>query len=104
MVLGDGLIDGDGTRHAMLGLLPLVTSFAERRRQLGYRRLTPLGGSGFDGPIMAHEFHYSTAVFEGDADRLFDAVDAGGVALGAVGLRRGNVCGSYMHLIDRADA
>lgn len=104
MVLGDGLIDGDGTRHAMLGLLPLVTSFAERRRQLGYRRLTPRDGSGFDGTIMAHEFHYSTAVFEGDADRLFDAVDAGGVALGAVGLRRGNVCGSYMHLIDRADA
>jgi cobyrinic acid a,c-diamide synthase len=104
MVLGDELIDGDGTRHAMLGLLPLVTSFAERRRQLGYRRLTPRAGSGFHGPIMAHEFHYSTAVYEGDADRLFDAIDAGGMALGAVGLRRGNVCGSYMHLIDRADA
>ena len=31
MVLGDALIDADGRRHAMAGLLPLVTSFAERR-------------------------------------------------------------------------
>ena len=30
MVLGDGLIDGAGARHAMAGLLPLVTSFAGR--------------------------------------------------------------------------
>ncbi len=29
MVLGEGLIDGDGERHEMLGLLPLVTSYAD---------------------------------------------------------------------------
>ncbi len=37
MVLGEGLIDADGGRHAMAGLLPLETSFAERRLHLGYR-------------------------------------------------------------------
>ncbi len=102
MTLGEGLISADGTRHGMLGLLPLVTSFAERLRHLGYRRVVPLAGSGFEAPMMAHEFHYSTVVEEGAADRLFRATDAAGQDLGLVGLRRGNVSGSYMHLIDLA--
>ncbi|MEO0731100.1 MAG: cobyrinate a,c-diamide synthase, partial [Pseudomonadota bacterium] len=41
MVLGEALIDADGTRHQMTGLLPLETSFAERKRHLGYRQLKP---------------------------------------------------------------
>lgn len=102
MVLGEALVSADGTSHGMLGLLPLVTSFAERRRHLGYRRVTPLAGSGFAGPMTAHEFHYSTVVHEGEADRLFAVTDAAGDDLGHAGLRRANVCGSYMHLIDLA--
>jgi cobyrinic acid a,c-diamide synthase len=102
MVLGEGLVAADGTRHRMLGLLPLVTSFAQRRRHLGYRRVRPLAGSGFAAPMTAHEFHYSTVVHEGEGDRLFAVTDALGDDLGLAGLRRGNVCGSYMHLIDLA--
>jgi cobyrinic acid a,c-diamide synthase len=102
MTLGEGLIAADGTRHAMLGLLPLTTSFAERRRHLGYRRLTPLSGAPFDGALMGHEFHYATIVHEGEADRLFTVTDAAGTELPLAGLRRGSVAGSFMHLIDRA--
>ncbi|HSX75890.1 MAG TPA: cobyrinic acid a,c-diamide synthase, partial [Shinella sp.] len=102
MALGEALVAADGSRHAMLGLLPLVTSFAERRRHLGYRRVTPLAGSGFSAPMTAHEFHYSTVVSEGAADRLFAVTDAIGEDLGEAGLRRGGVSGSYMHLIDLA--
>lgn len=102
MVLGDGLIDAAGARHAMLGLLPLVTSFAERKRHLGYRRVVPLAGAPFDGPMTAHEFHYSTVVNVGAGGRLFHVSDALGADLGEAGLVRGNVCGSYMHLIDLA--
>lgn len=102
MALGEALVAADGSRHAMLGLLPLVTSFAERRRHLGYRRVTPLAGSGFSAPMTAHEFHYSTVVSEGAADRLFAVTDAIGEGLGEAGLRRGAVSGSYMHLIDLA--
>jgi cobyrinic acid a,c-diamide synthase len=40
-------------------------------------------------------------VSEGAVERLFEAEDATGESLGTVGLRLGNVCGSYMHLIDR---
>ena len=43
MVLGDSLIDAEGTSHRMLGLLPVSTSFEKRKLHLGYRRLTPLG-------------------------------------------------------------
>lgn len=104
MTLGEGLVVADGTHYRMLGLLPLETSFAERKRHLGYRRLTPLGGSMFDGPLMAHEFHYASVMAEGDADRLFDTADAAGMRLGHTGLRRGVVAGSFMHVIDRVTA
>jgi len=102
MVLGDGLVDATGSRHEMLGLLPVVTSYEKRQRHLGYRRLTPLAGSFFEKPMTAHEFHYSTIVSEGEADRLFAVKDALGADLGAAGLQRGNIAGSYMHLIDLA--
>ncbi|MDP3524100.1 MAG: cobyrinate a,c-diamide synthase [Hoeflea sp.] len=103
MVLGDGLIDADGVRHEMLGALPLVTSFAEPKRHLGYRRLTPLTDFFWAMELSAHEFHYATTLSEGEADRLFSARDALGADLGAVGLRRGSVAGSFMHVIDRND-
>jgi cobyrinic acid a,c-diamide synthase len=86
----------------MLGLLPLVTSYETRKRHLGYRRVTPLAGAFFERPMTAHEFHYSTIVSEGEADRLFAVADALHADLGRAGLRRGNVAGSYMHLIDLA--
>ncbi|GAB4348407.1 MAG: cobyrinate a,c-diamide synthase [Oricola sp.] len=103
MVLGEGLVDGDGTRHEMAGLLPLVTSYAKRRRHLGYRLLLPLPAAPWHLPLTAHEFHYSTAVSEGEGERLFEIADARGAPHGKAGLRRGTVCGSYMHVIDRAD-
>ena len=82
----------------MLGFLPLETSFAERKRHLGYRQVSPVDASFFDGPLMAHEFHYATILSEGDAARLFDTADAAGTPLGSAGLRRGRVAGSFMHL------
>ena len=105
MVLGHGLIDASGARHAMAGLLPLETSFAERRRQLGYRQLRlaaagPLGAAG--SAFRGHEFHYATILAEGDGDALFTASDADGTALGAMGRIQGRVMGSFLHLLDRA--
>jgi cobyrinic acid a,c-diamide synthase len=104
MAMGDGMIDAGGNRHRMLGLLPLETSFAERKRHLGYRQIRALPGSPFAGNYRGHEFHYAPISSEGKAERLFAVSDALGEELGKVGLRRGNVCGSFMHLIDRAAA
>ena len=106
MTLGEALVDAEGAAHRMLGLLPLETSFAERRLTLGYRRLRPLGL--FEAELAAreflaaHEFHYATLRREGAADRLFEASDAEGAALPAMGLRRGAVSGSFAHVIGRA--
>ena len=104
MVLGEALTDAEGRTHRMLGALPLETSFAERRRHLGYRRLKPLGGFPWNRELTAHEFHYATVTREGEAERLFDVRDALGDDLGAAGLRCGKVAGSFMHVIDLAGA
>jgi cobyrinic acid a,c-diamide synthase len=105
MVLGRGLEDAAGTRHAMAGLLPLETSFAKRKLHLGYREValardSPLGKKG--ARFRGHEFHYATALSEGSGEILFESRDAAGAELGPAGLRAGNVAGSFVHLLDRA--
>ena len=106
MMLGEALTDADGEVHRMAGLLPLHTSFAAPRRHLSYRAATLLSG----GPLGAastwfrgHEFHYATIVEEGAADPLFAVADASGNDLGEVGLCRGQVAGSFIHLIDQVN-
>ena len=105
MALGEGLIDAQGERHAMAGLLPVVTSFAERKLHLGYRQGRLLA----DGPLgeincvfRGHEFHYATVVSEGPGESLFEVEDAACRKLGRHGRRQGSVFGSFLHLIDEA--
>jgi len=100
MMLGDGLVDAQGNRHPMAGLLRLETSFAKRKLHLGYRDLKPLGGL-WDMPLKAHEFHYATTL-RAEGLPLFTAQDAESTALPDMGLRNGNVTGSFAHVIDRA--
>lgn len=105
MVMGEALVDADGASHRMAGLLPVTTRFDVRRLHLGYRLIATTGDTPF-GPsgtrLHGHEFHYSTIGAEdGSAGRPFAAADAAGRDLGALGLRRGRVFGSYLHLIDR---
>jgi cobyrinic acid a,c-diamide synthase len=105
MVLGNGLIDADGCRHVMAGLLPLETSFAQRRLHLGYRTMqlradSPFGPAGVH--LRGHEFHFASIVHEAGAEPFALVFDCRGTALGHVGLRRGRVMGSFLHVIDRA--
>jgi cobyrinic acid a,c-diamide synthase len=105
MVLGEGLTDSDGLRHKMAGLLPVETSFAERRLHLGYRVATLASGGPLGAPGAAfrgHEFHYATVVREGPGQPLFAARNAAGADLGPYGCADGTVSGSFIHLIDRA--
>ena len=71
MVLGEGIEDAAGRRHAMTGLLGHATSFAKRKLHLGYRaaRLladSPLGPAG--ATIRGHEFHYASLEPDGNDD------------------------------------
>jgi cobyrinic acid a,c-diamide synthase len=104
MVLGRTLIDGDGAAHAMAGLLPVVTSVAERTLHLGYRaaRVIAAGALGAAGTrLRGHEFHYARVVEEGPGAPLFAASDAEGRKAAEVGRVAGTVAGSFIHLIDR---
>lgn len=101
MVLGEALIDKGGGRHAMTGLLGLVTSHAQRKMHLGYRYadlLAPVAGLAVGTKLRGHEFHYSTIVEQTDAP-LAHVTDAEGVAVAETGSHRGHVTGSYFHMI-----
>ena len=69
--------------------------FASRKLHLGYRAVTPPEGGP---PLKAHEFHYATTV-RAEGAPLWQAQDAEGTDLGPVGLRKGRVSGSFVHLI-----
>jgi cobyrinic acid a,c-diamide synthase len=106
MVLGAGLVDAQGQRHAMLGLLGHATSFAKRKMNLGYRQArlraeSPLGPAGVT--VRGHEFHYAQVIEPGADEPLADIADGQGNALGTSGARRGNVSGTFFHAIARAD-
>jgi cobyrinic acid a,c-diamide synthase len=103
MALGRSLVDGAGQGHAMAGLLPIVTSFARPRLQLGYRRIetlaaTPLGGVG--SRFRGHEFHCACEVVR-EGPGLFRARGADGGETALAGAVSGRVGGSFLHLIDR---
>lgn len=104
MVLGEALIDKQGTGHEMLGLLPIETSFAKRKLHLGYRKLKPTdaaitAGLPWTKPLGAHEFHYSTVAVKQDAPALFEAQDAEHTDLGEMGHINGRVMGSFAHVV-----
>ncbi|MCA8868970.1 MAG: cobyrinate a,c-diamide synthase [Rhodobacteraceae bacterium] len=100
MVLGEGLVDRDGQRHQMAGLLRLETSFQAPKLHLGYRRLTALGPP-WQGQLAAHEFHYASTI-RAKGEPLFQAQNAEGENLPAMGLQQGRVSGSFAHIIDAA--
>jgi cobyrinic acid a,c-diamide synthase len=106
MVLGRGLVDADGMRHEMTGLLGLETSFAKRKLHLGYRRARlqrdcSLGAAGTE--VFGHEYHYaSTVSVEGDS--LVDCKDASGIDVPEQGMRQGSTTGTFFHVIDGAAA
>jgi len=102
MVLGAGLVDAQGERHEMLGLLGLETSFAARRLHLGYRRARlledcPVGAKG--DVLKGHEFHYAHILAAPDVP-LFEVEDSDGKGVDAAGGRRCHVTGSFFHFID----
>jgi cobyrinic acid a,c-diamide synthase len=103
MVLGQGIEDAAGDRHAMTGLLRLETSFAKRSLHLGYRlaRLKApcaLGAAGTE--VLGHEFHYASTL-SCDDEPLADCRDATGAPVAEGGGRRGSVSGTFFHFIDR---
>ncbi|HSG54251.1 MAG TPA: cobyrinate a,c-diamide synthase, partial [Paracoccaceae bacterium] len=101
MALGAGLIDKDGVRHQMAGLMGLETSYEKRKFNLGYRRavLTEnMPGFAAGIALRGHEFHYSSILAQPDAP-LAEVADADGNPVAQSGSVRGNVTGTFFHMI-----
>ncbi|MEM7256438.1 MAG: cobyrinate a,c-diamide synthase [Pseudomonadota bacterium] len=106
MVMGKGLVDADGKRHEMLGLLGLETSFETRQRHLGYRHaqlLQNIPGHSAGAILRGHEFHYSTLLSQPD-EPLAQVTDPAGDPVSETGAwRRGpggnTMSGSYFHYL-----
>lgn len=106
MALGEVLIDKEGNRHQMAGLLGLVTSYEKRKFHLGYRRAVlnaPMLGFTGGQALRGHEFHYSTILNEPDAP-LARVADADGNPVPETGSIRNQVSGTFFHLIAEAQS
>lgn len=89
MTLFDALIDGDGTRHAMAGLLPGRTTMQPRLAALGTQVATLP-----EGELRGHTFHYSQC--HTPLDALVHATKLDG-NVGEAIYRRGSLTASYVH-------
>ena len=109
MALGAGIVDADGVRHEMTGLLGLETSFAKRKMHLGYRKAdlrAAIPGHPAGARLRGHEFHYATILDEPDAP-LAQITDSNDLDVPETGsLRRfdggGQASGTFFHLIAEA--
>lgn len=109
MAMGEAIIDKDGNRHRMAGLLGLVTSFEKRKMHLGYRLAQlsqPIPGQAAGTRLRGHEFHYSTILDQPDAP-LAQVIDATGASVPETGSTRlqgggGLSTGTFFHLIASA--
>ncbi len=102
MVLGEAIIDADGKEWKMVGLLPLTTSFAKRKLNLGYRAVRlamdcPIGKK--NELVRGHEFHYASIIKQGEAQSIGEVTDANGTVLGSAGMCVGNVTGTFFHKV-----
>ena len=104
MVLGQGLEDADGRRHAMAG-----AAARSRPRSPGAGCISATAAPGcvstarWDRPgteIMGHEFHYARTLSIGD-EPLVDCRDVSGAVVPEAGARRGSVSGTFFHAISR---
>jgi cobyrinic acid a,c-diamide synthase len=102
MYLTEAIVDLDGRRHAMAGLLP-GTSVMTGKLSLGYRRVQPAGNCWLlekGEAVHGHEFHYSS--WEGRPVGLppayFLRPALGSEEPRAEGARLGNLLASYVHL------
>jgi cobyrinic acid a,c-diamide synthase len=109
MALGAGIVDAQGVRHQMAGLLGVETSFAKRKMHLGYRKADlheAIPGHGARARLRGHEFHYATILDEPDAPlaRITDSNDLEVAETGS--FRRfeggGQATGTFFHMIAEA--
>ncbi len=106
MAMGAGLVDKEGVRHEMTGLLGLETSFEKRKFHLGYRKAdlnAPIPGFDTRARLRGHEFHYATILNEPDGPlaKVTDSNDLEVPETGSVRIHQGGgrTTGTFFHMI-----
>jgi cobyrinic acid a,c-diamide synthase len=105
MVLTQGLIDGEGRRWPMAGLIPGVARMTDKLAALGYRHAAALRPNLLtDGgdELRGHEFRYSTWVRDepmADEETAWRVRGTRGDApADSAGFVSGNLLASYLHI------
>ena len=103
MALAEALVDGDGVRHRMAGLVPGVVRMTKRLASLGYREATALRDhllADAGETLRGHEFRYS--VWEVDEEAVAPAWRLRGTGPDAPETRAGHaergLLASYLHI------
>jgi cobyrinic acid a,c-diamide synthase len=90
LYLLDTLTDIEGTRHAMLGILPGNAAMQRRLARLAMQRIDTLHGA-----MTGHTFHYST--LDTPMQPVLTASHASTGAAGEALYRHGKITATYMH-------
>ena len=99
MLLGRSLVDGEGRRHPMAGVVPLDSTLAGSRLTIGYREAEAAHDSlllDSGDRIRGHEFHWSSLEAEPVSEQAAYTVRDRGPA--REGFVDGNTLASYLHL------
>lgn len=103
MYLSRGIELLDGSRHRMVGALPLYTRMLPKRKALGYVEVllqqdTLLGTTGTT--LRGHEFHYSEIIEDetGVSPGPYQTIKRNRGLAGCCGYQQGNLLASYIHL------
>jgi cobyrinic acid a,c-diamide synthase len=104
MYLSQGIVDREGHRHPMLGILPCWTRMLERLKRLGYVEVTLREDSllGTKGDcVRGHEYHYSELLTDPtDATawrRVYEVRRSRGEDSHPEGFQRDQILASYVH-------
>lgn len=105
MYLCQSIIDEDGTRYPMCGVLDNEATMEGMKLSLGYRRvvlndsmLAGLATTEAERTLRGHEFHYSRLTSTGNEPLAAQQYNASGTAVSTALYRRGNVLAGYTHL------
>ena len=102
MYLCRSLRDAEGKDWEMCGVFDAATEMHHRRVRLGYVQAATVA-DGLFGPagteLRGHEFHWSSLVEKADTwETVFEVCGADGKNRRRVGIRKGNLWASYIHV------
>lgn len=98
MFLAKAIIDPEGRRHAMVGLVPGAVTMQPRCVRLGYCEVRGPHWLLPEGTARGHEFHWSSWDGHDHVAPAFIVQPHSGAAPRPTGHRAGNLIASYVHL------